>query len=51
MIGYSDSSIISICANLHQYKAQEEIVKLSKKLVRLFFMVEVQQDEEPIRQL
>ena len=33
MIGYSDSSKDAgkICANWHQYKAQEEIVKLSKK--------------------
>ena len=33
MIGYSDSSKDAgkICANWHQYKAQEEIVKLGKK--------------------
>jgi len=33
MIGYSDSSKDAgkICANWHQYKAQEEIVKLSKR--------------------
>ena len=33
MIGYSDSSKDAgkICASWHQYKAQEEIIKLSKK--------------------
>ena len=33
MIGYSDSSKDAgkICASWHQYKAQEEIVKLAKK--------------------
>jgi len=33
MIGYSDSSKDAgkICANWHQYKAQEEIIKLAKK--------------------
>ena len=33
MIGYSDSSKDAgkICASWHQYKAQEEIVKLSKR--------------------
>ena len=33
MIGYSDSSKDAgkICASSHQYKAQEEIIKLSKK--------------------
>ena len=33
MIGYSDSckDAVKICASWHQYKAQEEIIKLSKK--------------------
>ena len=50
LIGYSDSSKDAgkICASWNQYKAQEEIVKLSKKykIKITFFMEEVDQQEE-----
>ncbi len=54
MIGYSDSSKDAgkICASWHQYKAQEEIIKLAKNiiLILLFFMEEVVQlVEEEVR--
>ena len=54
MIGYSDSSKDAgkICASWHQYKAQEEIIKLSKKynINVTFFMEEVDLlDEEVAR--
>ena len=39
MIGYSDSSKDAgkICASWHQYKAQEEIIKLGKNTISIYF--------------
>ena len=44
--------LVKLCASWHQYKAQEEIIKLAKKykINVTFFMEEVVQQEEEVDQ-